>query len=210
MKARRPSGIPVSVQSSGKPLRRSSSSGVNRRSRPSPASITCLKREGVTPPSPVRIVRDGLIDRIGNAIPPSEYRYSCPFFAMRGMSFGPFRYAHRSQLLLGDEEGFRNLVGRSSTSPRTSRVPCTSLATGRVQTALRHITPASRNGVGCCRPRTSRELREIALQLDVRRVDVRSDSAARSANLARARHPDSHADRAPPVRLGSPRHGRRR
>ena len=44
MKARRPSGMLVSVQLSGNPFRRSSSSGVKRRRCPPSVSITCLKR----------------------------------------------------------------------------------------------------------------------------------------------------------------------
>ena len=58
MNARLPSDIPV-VQSPGKPSRRSSSRGVRRRNRPSSTWIRCLKRDGVAPPSPVRIVPEG-------------------------------------------------------------------------------------------------------------------------------------------------------
>ena len=58
MKARLASDMPTLVQSSGKPFRRSSSTGVSRRSRPF-GSTTCLNLEGLLPPSPVRMVREG-------------------------------------------------------------------------------------------------------------------------------------------------------
>ena len=87
------SGIPVSVQPSGKPFSRSHSTGVNVRNRPVTMSVTTWD---VLPTwvSDVSIVRDGLYNGSGNCTLPSLNQYSLPSILCLRSFYAPFAYIH--------------------------------------------------------------------------------------------------------------------
>ncbi len=121
MKARRPSGMPVAVQWSGKPFRRSSSTGVSRRSLPSSVCDHVLEA------GRGRAALAGE-DRARRACRAARGRRSRPRCRSRcGRSTrsaprasAPFRYSHVSTLRVGDEERLRHLGGRPRARRRAS------------------------------------------------------------------------------------------
>ena len=142
MKARRASGIPVSVQPSGKPLKRSSSTGTRRR-RCRLTCCTCLNRDALPPPSPVSIVRDGR--SIGSGTDGALLSMvlggrfvTSPLLALRALEVLP-----RAEPARADEEDSADLfVGDENISEGQHLRPRTTAPTTGVDTLPLGITPA--------------------------------------------------------------------
>ena len=163
----------------GKPFSRSSSIGVRRRNRPLPIATTCLKRDGVEPPSPGEDRARRSIERIGERDPAFGVEVARDRSRRRASRLAPFRYSH-CWTALRDEERLRHVtVGPKDLAERVG-FPSKFGSTDGVQTLRRHMTPAFRKGETCVAPtELLRDLRRVTLQLETASRTVPSSAIGR-------------------------------